>query len=92
MKNSLRILGCYSGSGGYERFPSSQLLILNKKFYLIDCGEGTQFLLKKSNISVFILLSSSNSIIRLFLDTFFLMLPNKIFFLTWIFSNLLIIA
>ena len=50
MKNSLRILGCYSGSGGYGRFPSSQLLILNKKFYLIDCGEGTQFLLKKYNI------------------------------------------
>ena len=47
MNNSLRILGCYSGSGGYRRYPSSQLLILNNKNYLIDCGEGTQFLLKK---------------------------------------------
>ena len=47
MNNSLRILGCYSGSGGYRRYPSSQLLILNNKNYLVDCGEGTQFLLKK---------------------------------------------
>ncbi len=50
MKNSVRILGCYTGGGGYGRFPSSQLLTLNNKFYLIDCGEGTQFLLKKYNI------------------------------------------
>ena len=34
MNNSLRILGCYSGSGGYRRYPSSQLLILNNKNYL----------------------------------------------------------
>ena len=47
MNNSLRILGCYSGSGGHNRYPSSQLLIMNNKSYLIDCGEGTQFLLKK---------------------------------------------
>ena len=47
MVNSLRILGCYSGSGGYNMYPSSQLLIINNKSYLIDCGEGTQFLLKK---------------------------------------------
>ena len=50
MNNSLRTLGCYSGSGGHGRFPSSQLLTLNKKLYLIDCGEGTQFLLKKYKI------------------------------------------
>ena len=50
MVNSLRILGCYSGTGGYGRYPSSQYLIINNKSYLIDCGEGTQFLLKKYKI------------------------------------------
>ena len=50
MNNSLRILGCYSGSGGYRRYPSSQLLILNNKNYLVDCGEGTQNQIRKKRI------------------------------------------
>ena len=52
MTNFVRTLGCFSGSGGFERYPSSQLLTINNKLYLIDCGEGTQFLLRKYKIKL----------------------------------------
>lgn len=42
MKFEVTILGSSSATPVYNRNPSSQLLNCNEKFYLIDCGEGTQ--------------------------------------------------
>jgi ribonuclease Z len=55
MKFELTILGSSSATPIHGRNPSAQLLNINEKFYLIDCGEGTQqqllrFELKASKI------------------------------------------
>jgi ribonuclease Z len=42
MKFELTILGSSSATPIFERNPTSQLLNINEKYYLIDCGEGTQ--------------------------------------------------
>lgn len=42
MKFQLTILGSSSATPVRNRFPSSQLLNVNEKLYLIDCGEGAQ--------------------------------------------------
>ncbi len=42
MKLEVTILGSSSATPVYNRNPTSQLLNCNEKFYLIDCGEGTQ--------------------------------------------------
>jgi ribonuclease Z len=42
MKFELTILGSSSATPIFERNPTSQLLNINEKHYLIDCGEGTQ--------------------------------------------------
>lgn len=42
MKFELTILGSSSATPIYNRNPSAQLLNINEKHYLIDCGEGTQ--------------------------------------------------
>ncbi len=42
MKFELTILGSSSATPIYNRNPTSQLLNINEKYYLIDCGEGTQ--------------------------------------------------
>jgi len=36
------VLGSSSATPAYNRNPSAQLLNINEKFYLIDCGEATQ--------------------------------------------------
>lgn len=41
-KASLTILGCGSALPTRKNFPSSQLLEIRDKQFLIDCGEGTQ--------------------------------------------------
>lgn len=41
-KATLTILGCGSAMPTRKNFPSSQLLEIRDKQYLIDCGEGTQ--------------------------------------------------
>lgn len=41
-KATLTILGCGSALPTRKNFPSSQLLEIRDKQYLIDCGEGTQ--------------------------------------------------
>jgi ribonuclease Z len=41
-KASLSILGCGSAMPTRKNFPSSQLLEIRDKQFLIDCGEGTQ--------------------------------------------------
>jgi ribonuclease Z len=42
MKFELTILGSSSATPTFNRNPTSQLLNINEKYYLVDCGEGTQ--------------------------------------------------
>jgi ribonuclease Z len=50
MKFEVTILGSSSATPVYNRNPTAQLLNCNEKFYLIDCGEGTQQQMMKFNI------------------------------------------
>jgi len=50
MKFEVTILGSSSATPVFNRNPSAQLLNCNEKFYLIDCGEGTQQQLTKYNL------------------------------------------
>jgi ribonuclease Z len=43
----LTILGCSSATPTSTRNPSAQLLNIAERFFLIDCGEGTQIQLRK---------------------------------------------
>lgn len=57
MKFEVTILGSSSATPVFNRNPTAQLLNCNEKFYLIDCGEGTQqqlirFGIKASKIDV----------------------------------------
>jgi len=46
----LTILGSSSALPTSERFPSAQVLIARERYFLIDCGEGTQLQLRKNHI------------------------------------------
>nr|WP_199156577.1 ribonuclease Z [Pedobacter sp. ASV2] len=50
MKFEVTILGSSSATPVFNRNPSAQLLNCNEKYYLIDCGEGTQHQLIRFNI------------------------------------------
>jgi ribonuclease Z len=50
MKFSLTILGSSSALPTSTRFPTAHLLNVNERFFLIDCGEGTQMQLRKYKI------------------------------------------
>ncbi len=50
MPFKLTILGCNSAIPTIERKPTAQLLNVAERFFLIDCGEGTQLQLKKYKI------------------------------------------
>ena len=52
MSFSVTILGCNSAIPTVSRNPSSQLLNISERLYLIDCAEGTQVQLKKSRIKL----------------------------------------
>ena len=47
MKFELTILGCGAATPTLRRNPTSQLLNMHDKFYLVDCAEGTQLQLRK---------------------------------------------
>jgi ribonuclease Z len=47
---SVTILGSSSAIPTSTRFPSSQMVTHQSKFYLVDCGEGTQIQLRKNQI------------------------------------------
>ena len=47
----LTILGCSSAIPTVDRNPTAQLLNVNERFFLIDCGEGTQVPLRKLKLS-----------------------------------------
>ena len=46
----LTILGCHSATPRTNAFPTAQFLKINEQPLLIDCGEGTQVLLRKHKI------------------------------------------
>ncbi|MBK9108210.1 MAG: ribonuclease Z [Saprospiraceae bacterium] len=48
----LLVLGSNGALPAYDRFPSAQLLNIHEQYYLIDCGEGTQFQLKKYGVRI----------------------------------------
>jgi ribonuclease Z len=51
MKNSFIVLGSNSALPTSERFSSAHVLQMHGRFFLIDCAEGTQILLRKNKIS-----------------------------------------
>lgn len=50
MSFSVTIIGSNSAIPAHGRHPSSQLLTIQDKLYLIDCGEGTQMRFQELNI------------------------------------------
>ena len=48
----LTILGCSSAFPEKDSSTSSQLLEINGKSFLIDCGEGTQIQLRKYGVKL----------------------------------------
>ena len=50
MRFEVTILGSSSATPIYNRNPSAQILNCNDKYFLIDCGEGTQQQLLKNSI------------------------------------------
>jgi ribonuclease Z len=46
----LTILGCYAATPRTQTNPTSQLLEIKNRLFLIDCGEGTQVQLRKKKI------------------------------------------
>ena len=52
MTFQLTILGCNSAIPTINRKPTAQLLNVAERFFLIDCGEGTQLQLRKYKIKM----------------------------------------
>ena len=50
MSFKLTILGCNSAIPTIDKNPTAQLLNADERFFLIDCGEGTQVQLLKNKI------------------------------------------
>ncbi len=50
MSFELTILGSGSATPTSKQFPTAQLLKMRERFFLIDCGEGTQQQLRRSKI------------------------------------------
>ncbi|MFD0994082.1 ribonuclease Z [Tenacibaculum geojense] len=50
MSIKLTILGCHSATPRANAFPSSQFLEINNRYFLIDCGEGTQRQMRKYKV------------------------------------------
>ncbi|PHR74086.1 MAG: ribonuclease Z [Lutibacter sp.] len=50
MSLKVTILGCHSATPRTSAHPTSQLLEIQNRFFLIDCGEGTQVQLRKYKI------------------------------------------
>ena len=50
MSLKLTILGCHSATPRTSAHPTAQLLEIQNRYFLIDCGEGTQVQLRKHKI------------------------------------------
>ncbi|MEE1347072.1 MAG: ribonuclease Z [Bacteroidales bacterium] len=48
----LTILGCNAAVPTATRYPSSQVLSVGGHLFLIDCGEGTQFQLRRLHVNI----------------------------------------
>ena len=46
----IHILGCGSATPTLHHFPSSQIVEVRGKFFMIDCAEGTQLQLRKLRV------------------------------------------
>ena len=46
----LTILGCYAATPRTLSNPTSQILEIKNRVFLIDCAEGTQVQLRKSKV------------------------------------------
>jgi ribonuclease Z len=44
------VLGCSSALPAFGRYPSSQLVHIAGRFFLVDCGEGTQMQLRRYSL------------------------------------------
>ncbi len=51
MALSLTILGSNSALPISDRYPTAQILCVSERFFLIDCGEGTQMQLRRNKIN-----------------------------------------
>jgi len=51
MSIKLTILGCHSATPRENAYPTAQFLQIKSRNFLIDCGEGTQTLLRRHQIS-----------------------------------------
>lgn len=47
---NLTVLGCYAATPRTFSNPTSQLLEIKNRYFLIDCGEGTQVQLRKNKV------------------------------------------
>lgn len=50
MKFEVNILGCGAATPTLKRNPTAQLVNIHDKFFLVDCGEGTQIALRKNKL------------------------------------------
>ncbi len=51
MSFSVTILGSNSALPTSDRYPTAQILSVSERFFLIDCGEGTQMQMRKNKIN-----------------------------------------
>ncbi|MCT4645009.1 MAG: MBL fold metallo-hydrolase, partial [Carboxylicivirga sp.] len=51
MALSVTILGSNSALPTSDRYPTAQILRVSERFFLIDCGEGTQMQLRRNKIN-----------------------------------------
>ena len=49
-KFELHILGCGSALPTTRHFPTSQIVNVRDKLFMIDCGEGAQLQFRKSHL------------------------------------------
>jgi ribonuclease Z len=49
---TLTVLGCGSAIPTSKRNPSAHLLNVNERFFLLDCGEGTQMQLRRNKLKM----------------------------------------
>jgi ribonuclease Z len=52
MSFSLTVLGSSSAIPTTKRFPTAQVLNVHERFFLIDCGEGTQVQLRRFSVNM----------------------------------------
>ena len=51
MNFTVKILGTASALPTTQRFPSSQVVDVRGRLFMIDCGEGAQIQLRKAKVS-----------------------------------------